>query len=158
MHFHTETFQRWRETGVLMRGCAVAAVIVLIPIMMRGELATADVIRLKSGRTIEGDIVHQDERQVMVELPGLGKMSVSWERIASIEASPRERFEAEWETLEERLEALTARLTALDERLSFLTFWKHAKARSPSEERDPFHPIANPTVVVVALQVSAVGS
>ena len=48
----------------------------------------ADVIRLKNGNTLDGTVVQMNEHEVVIEVPGLGQMSVTRAEIAAIEQAP----------------------------------------------------------------------
>ena len=46
--------------------------------------ATDAVVRLKNGNTLEGTIVSEDDREVMLDIPGAGKITFTRAEIASI--------------------------------------------------------------------------
>ena len=51
-------------------------------------LACADVIHLKNGDTLEGDIIRTDDREVVINVPQVGEMTLQREEIASIDHAP----------------------------------------------------------------------
>jgi len=107
----------------LIRRCGLftvmaGAVMVLPP-------AWADTIRLKNGNTLTGTVVSADDRQIIVDIDGVGRLMLEPNEVLSIdagaEASPetpetgtsRERL---WEKLHTRVEALM-KLEKLEEAL-----------------------------------------
>ena len=134
---------------VLMRRCVLAVASAFLPIMLLGGSAAADVIKLKSGSVIRGEIIRSDEQQLMVDVPDLGRMSVSWDRIDSIELTPggqigqqledlQRRMRglakkggvgAEWDRVKGQLLGFAKRLRATDAQASFLNFWEELRAR-----------------------------
>lgn len=104
-----------------MKRAILVALFTLLPAVVPGAVAEADVIRLKSGFTIQGTVIHRDERQIIVELRGLGKMSLSWQRIVSIEPSsdgaPVGSLPDRWKI---QLDGLLANLEALRDHLEDL--------------------------------------
>lgn len=56
-------------------------------VLLYAEVAAADLIRLKNGNTIEGDVTSSDKHQVTADVSGLGKMTLQREEIASIEGA-----------------------------------------------------------------------
>lgn len=63
----------------------LAAALLLLLTAANPGPADADVVRLKNGNTLEGDITAADERQVTIEIPDVGKLVVDRAEIASIE-------------------------------------------------------------------------
>ncbi len=70
-----------------MRRSMVVAALLVASVVLLPETPAADVIRLKSGITVEGEITHQDERHVVVEVPEVGTFSVTMDRVEAIEES-----------------------------------------------------------------------
>lgn len=48
----------------------------------------ADTVRLKNGNTLEGRIESQNEREIVLGVPGLGNMTITRDEVAAIEDSP----------------------------------------------------------------------
>ena len=66
--------------------------LLLVLVMAAGEsllpmTATAEVIRLKNGNTLNGDVEATSEEEVIVSIPGVGRMTLKKDEIISIEKS-----------------------------------------------------------------------
>lgn len=72
-----------REGGV-MRALLVLATTIAVGVLVP-LTASAQTIRLKNGNTLHGEVKDIDEQQVVVEIPGVGKMTFDKSEIAAIE-------------------------------------------------------------------------
>lgn len=62
---------------------------VWLGVLLAAPAASAELIRLKNGNTMDATVTGQNEREITVDVPGAGAMTLSRGEIASIEASPK---------------------------------------------------------------------
>ena len=73
-----------------MRRGIFTAVVALISAGLFIETTTADVVRLKNGNSLEGEIKTTTERQVTIDVPGVGQLTLERNEIVSIEKTTNE--------------------------------------------------------------------
>jgi tetratricopeptide (TPR) repeat protein len=74
---------------------------VLLAGVLTSVTSAADVIRLKNGNTLEGEIIATSEREVTIDILGVGKLTIRQAEIASIEEpSDHDELEARFATEE----------------------------------------------------------
>jgi len=58
-------------------------------------IASGEVIHLKNGNTLQGEVESTKEQEVTVNIPGLGTLTLKRDEIASIEDLPRGEQQAD---------------------------------------------------------------
>jgi len=104
---------------------AVGAAILLLPLLAGGALA--DIIKLKSGGRLEGDIIEEGKAHVSIEILS-GKVSIPREEIDSIDTdheSPLEVWNGMWPVYRDQREA---------EVFCFLMHWCRAQGLKAQEK------------------------
>lgn len=66
----------------------MAAVGAITAFGLLADPAAADLIHLKNGNTLEGDVLESDAQTITVRIPGLGDIILSADEVASIEQTP----------------------------------------------------------------------
>lgn len=77
-----------------MRRLGVAGLCGLAALVWAGPRAAADLIRLRNGNELEGRVLETTERAVIVDVPGVGQVTLQPHEIVAVESRPMAPVEA----------------------------------------------------------------